>query len=290
MDEKKGMLYLVATPIGNLKDMSHRGIEVLQSVDFILAEDTRHSIKLLNHFEISKKMVSYHEHNQYTKADSIIRDLQNGKEIALITDAGTPGISDPGSHLVVLCQEHHIPYTIIPGPVALINALILSGQNTNRFIFDGFLPMKNSERHSRFEILKEETRTLIFYEAPHKLKSTLKDFLAVFGEERSISIVRELTKLYEEVLKFSLKEAVEYFETHDPKGEYVLVLEGMNEEELKEQQLEIVKETSLEEHMEKLLLSGLSKKDALKQMAKERQMNKRDLYSYFSNDQQDTEE
>jgi 16S rRNA (cytidine1402-2'-O)-methyltransferase len=284
MEETKGMLYLVATPIGNLRDMSLRGIEVLKSVDFILAEDTRHSIKLLNHFEIAKKLVSYHEHNQYTKADSIIHDLQNGKQIALITDAGTPGISDPGSHLVVLCQEHKIPYTIIPGPVALINALVLSGQNTNRFIFDGFLPMKNSERNNRFECLKQETRTLIFYEAPHKLKHTLKDFSQVFGEQRSISIVRELTKLYEEVLKFSLKEAVEYFDMHEPKGEYVLVVEGMNEEELNEHNLGLIKEVSLEDHMERLLSSGLSKKEALKQMAKERQMNKRDLYDYFSND------
>jgi len=287
MEETLGTLYLVATPIGNLKDMSQRGIDILNTVDLILAEDTRHSIKLLNHFAISKKMISYHEHNQYTKADSIIHDLEQGKNIALITDAGTPGISDPGSHLVLLCQEKKIPYTIIPGPVALINALILSGQNTNRFIFDGFLPMKHSERKIRFEMLKNETRTLIFYEAPHKLVHTLDDFLEVFGEDRSISIVRELTKVYEEVLKFSMKEAVEYFKTHEPKGEYVLVVEGMDEAILLEQRLEVIQEQSLEDHMEQLLKTGMNKKDALKYMAKERHMNKRDLYQYFSSDNQE---
>lgn len=285
MNEIQGMLYLVATPIGNLKDMSERGIEILKSVDFILAEDTRHSIKLLNHFEISKKMVSYHEHNQYTKADSILKDLQDGKKIALITDAGTPGISDPGSYLVTVCQEHKIPYTIIPGPVALINALILSGQNTNRFIFDGFLPLKNSERKKRFEQLKSETRTMIFYEAPHKLINTLKDFADLFGPSRSISVVRELTKVYEEVLKFPLSEALDYFEKNEPKGEYVLVVEGIDEAIIVEQQLESIREITLEKHMEQLLDSGMSKKDALKQMAKERHMNKRELYLYFSNDQ-----
>lgn len=284
MDETQGMLYLVATPIGNLKDMSERGIEVLRSVDFILAEDTRHSIKLLNHFEISKKMVSYHEHNQYTKADSILKDLSEGKKIALITDAGTPGISDPGSYLVTVCQEHKIPYTIIPGPVALINALILSGQNTNRFIFDGFLPMKNNERNKRFEQLRSETRTMIFYEAPHKLIHTLKDFAELFGTTRSISIVRELTKVYEEVLKFSIGEALDYVEVNEPKGEYVLVVEGIDEAVLLEQQLESIQEITLEAHMEQLLKTGMTKKDALKQMAKERQMNKRDLYLHFSND------
>lgn len=284
MDQRTGMLYLVATPIGNLKDMSQRGLEVLQSVDFILAEDTRHSIKLLNHFGISKKMVSYHEHNQYSKAESILNDLMEGKQIALITDAGTPGISDPGSHLVTVCQENKIPYTSIPGPVALINALVLSGQNTNRFVFEGFLPMKNSERAKRFEQLKQEMRTMVFYEAPHKLNHTLKDFALVFGETRSISVIKELTKVYEEVLKFTIKEAIEYFEIHEPKGEYVLVLEGMDETVLLEQQLEAISEISLEEHMSQLLATGITKKEALKQMAKERNMNKRDLYLHFSND------
>ncbi len=170
----QGKLYLIATPIGNLDDMSFRAVKTLEAVDYILAEDTRHSIKLLNHFNISKKLVSYHEHNQYTKAESIIRDLNEGKAVGLVTDAGTPGISDPGSYLVTLCQEHQIPYTIIPGPVAFANAVVLSGQNTNRMIFEGFLPTKKKERKIRLDLLATDTRTLVFYEAPHRLKATLK--------------------------------------------------------------------------------------------------------------------
>jgi len=278
-----GCLYLVATPIGNLDDMTFRAVKTLEFVDYILAEDTRHSIKLLNHFEISKKLVSYHEHNQYTKAESIMVDLRNGKNVGLVTDAGTPGISDPGSYLVILCQEEKIPYTIIPGPVAFVHALIVSGQNTNRLIFDGFLPMKNKERQKRFKLLQNETRTIIFYEAPHKLKNTLSDLLKAFGPMRSVSLVRELTKRYEEVLKFSLGEAVDYYKEHDPRGEYVIILEGISEEVLEEQKVESFKEISLEDQMEIYLTSGLTKKDAIKQIAVDRNMNKRDVYSHFMN-------
>ncbi len=278
------MLYLVATPIGNLEDMSFRSVKTLEAVDYILAEDTRHSIKLLNHFGLQKKLVAYHEHNQYTKAESVILDLQSGKAIGLITDAGTPGISDPGSYLVLLCQEYNIPYTIIPGPVAFVNAVVLSGQNTNRIVFEGFLPTKKKERKKRFDILAVDTRTLVFYEAPHHLKATLKDFLEVFGSKRSISLVREVTKMYEEVKKFSLEEAVAYFENVEPKGEYVLVLAGMSEEEKTQIEQEVYADISLEEHLEQFMCQGVSKKDAIKKIAAERHMNKRDVYAYFMND------
>jgi 16S rRNA (cytidine1402-2'-O)-methyltransferase len=283
---EKGSLYLIATPIGNLDDMTFRGVKTMEMVDYILAEDTRHSIKLLNHFQISKKLVSYHEHNQYTKAESIIADLEKGQNVGLVTDAGTPGISDPGSYLVLLCQERHIPYTIIPGPVAFVNALVLSGQNTNRMVFDGFLPMKNKERQKRFELLKNETRTIVFYEAPHKLKNTLKDLEKAFGPSRSVSLVRELTKRYEEVQKFTLNEANAYFAEADPKGEYVIVMEGILEEVLEEQKNESFKEVSLEDQLRIYIEDGLSKKEAIKQIAKDRGLNKRDIYTHFTNDHQ----
>ena len=275
-----GKLYLVATPIGNLEDMSFRAVKTLTEADYILAEDTRHSIKLLNHYEITKKMVSYHEHNQFTKAESILEDLREGKQVALITDAGTPGISDPGSYLVLRCQEEKIDYTIIPGPVALINALVLSGQNTNRFVFEGFLPMKNRERQKRFEILKDEMRTIIFYEAPHKLKETLKDLFKFFGE-RQVSLIRELTKIHEEVLRMSLSEAVFYYQDLEVKGEFVVILEGQKEELIEEEKALEFSKVSLEEQLELYLEEGLSKKDAIKRIAKERNLNKRDVYQHF---------
>ncbi len=280
----QGKLYLIATPIGNLDDMSFRAVKTLEAVDYILAEDTRHSIKLLNHFNISKKLISYHEHNQYTKAESIIQDLNEGKAVGLVTDAGTPGISDPGSYLVTLCQEHQIPYTIIPGPVAFANAVVLSGQNTNRMIFEGFLPTKKKERKIRLDLLATDTRTLIFYEAPHRLKATLKDFANAFGAKRSISLVRELTKMYEEVKKTTLGEAMEYYTQTDPKGEYVLVVAGMSEQEREHIEQEEYASISLEEQMEALLDQGLSKKEAIKQIAASRHMNKREVYAHFTND------
>lgn len=277
----KGMLYLIATPIGNLDDMTFRAVKTLEFVDYVLAEDTRHSIKLLNHFDISKKLVSYHEHNQYTKAQSIVNDLENGINVGLVTDAGTPGISDPGSYLVVLCQENDIPYTIIPGPVAFVNALILSGQNTNRLVFDGFLPMKKKERQKRLELLQTESRTIVFYEAPHKLKNTLNDLLKAFGPERSVSLVRELTKRFEEVIKLSLYDANEYYKEVDPRGEFVIVLEGIDEDILEEAKARKFDDISLESQMEQYIAQGLNKKEAIKQIAKDRGMNKRDVYSYF---------
>ncbi len=281
METTKGCLYLVATPIGNLDDMSFRAVKTLEEVDYILAEDTRHSIKLLNHFDIHKKLVSYHEHNQYDKAESILSDLERGLKIALVTDAGTPGISDPGSHLVLRCQEKDLAYTIIPGPVAFVNALILSGQNTNRMVFEGFLPLKKKERRKRLELISKETRTILFYEAPHKLKNTIKDLRSTLGGKRSISLVRELTKRYEEVLKMSLDEAVDYYEDMDIKGEFVLVLEGISEEVLEEEKQEVLAEISMDDQMADCLIKGMSKKDAIKWIAKERGLPKREVYQHF---------
>ena len=199
----------------------------------------------------------------------------------MVTDAGTPGISDPGSYLVILCQENNIPYTIIPGPVAFVNALILSGQNTNRLVFDGFLPMKKKERQNRLELLQTETRTIVFYEAPHKLKNTLSDLLKAFGPDRSVSLVREITKRFEEVTKLSLEKANEYYKEVDPRGEYVIVLEGIDEAVLFEAKAKEFDNISLEDQMKDYLSKGLTKKDAIKQIAKDRGMNKRDVYSYF---------
>ena len=281
MVSDKGCLYLVATPIGNLEDMSYRAVKTLEDVDYILAEDTRHSIKLLNHFDIHKKLVSYHEHNQYVKADSILGDLKNGRKVALITDAGTPGISDPGSHLVLRCQEESIDYTIIPGPVAFVNALVISGQNTNRMVFEGFLPMKKKERQRRLEIISKDTRTIVFYEAPHKLKNTIKDLKSTLGGERSISFVRELTKRYEEVIKMTLEEAEAYYKDMEIKGEFVLLIEGMSEEQVELERQEALAEISMDDQMDEFIKQGLTKKDAIKAIAKERGLPKREVYQYF---------
>lgn len=276
-----GKLSLVATPIGNLQDMSKRGITTLEEADYILAEDTRHSIKLLNHYDIKKKLVSYHEHNQYDKAQSIMKDLQEGKQIALVTDAGTPGISNPGSYLVKCCHEEDIEVTSIPGPVAFVNALLISGQNTNRFIFEGFLPTKNRERKERLEELQQDTRTLIFYEAPHKLRKTLDDMASYFGMERSISFVKELTKLHENVYKTQIGEAIDYYKEHEPKGEFVVVVAGLDEAIKKEQKAKAFEEMSMEEHLSMYIEQGLSKKESIKKIAKDRNMNKREVYGYF---------
>lgn len=225
-----GTLYLIGTPIGNLNDFSPRAVETLSSVDFIAAEDTRVTLKLLNHFDIHKPLVSYYEHNKYASGEKIVQRILAGESCGLVTDAGMPAVSDPGEDIVRMCMDHHIPVTTIPGPTALITALVLSGLPTGRFCFEGFLSTNNKSRREHLEELQGESRTMIFYEAPHKLRKTLSDLKAAFGEERRITLCRELTKLHEEVLPFSLSEAVQYYEEHDPKGEYVLILEGRPEE------------------------------------------------------------
>ena len=225
-----GTLYLIGTPIGNLSDFSPRAVETLSTVDFIAAEDTRVTLKLLNHFDIHKPLVSYYEHNKYASGEKIVQRILNGESCGLMTDAGMPAVSDPGEDIVRMCMEQSIPVTVIPGPTALITALVLSGLPTGRFCFEGFLSTNNKSRREHLEELTGEPRTMIFYEAPHKLRKTLSDLKDVFGEGRKITLCRELTKLHEEILPFSLSDAVRYYEEHDPKGEYVLIVEGRPEE------------------------------------------------------------
>lgn len=273
------MLYLCATPIGNLGDISRRCIETLEGVDMIAAEDTRHTLKLLNHFGIQKPMTSYHEHNKKEKGEYLLGLLKDGKNIALVSDAGTPAISDPGEDLVKLCIENDIEVTSIPGPVAGINALILSGFPTRRFAFEGFLAVQKKQKKEHLESIKNDTHTLIFYEAPHKLITTLTDMQSVFGD-RKIALVRELTKMHEEVMRTTLSEALEYYKENQPRGEYVIVVSGAAEDEVKAED-EWWNGMSIEEHVDEYIKRGQTSKDAIKQVAGDRKMPKRDVYNEY---------
>ena len=275
-----GKLFLCATPIGNLGDMTPRVIETLESVDVIAAEDTRNSIKLLNHFNIKTPMTSYHEYNKIEKADTLIAQMLAGKNIALITDAGTPAISDPGEVLVQKCQEAGITVTSLPGPAACITALTLSGLSTRRFCFEGFLSSDKKERKAVLEDLKEESRTMILYEAPHHLKGTLKELYGVLGN-RKITLCRELTKKFETVFPTTLEDALEYYESNDPRGEYVLVLEGKSHQQKEEEKQASFSEMSIEDHMKIYEDKGVDRKEAMKLVAKERGISKRDVYNYL---------
>lgn len=272
-----GILYLCATPIGNLGDMTQRCIDTLQEVDLIAAEDTRNSIKLLNHFGIKVPMTAYHEYNKYDKAETLVTKLLQGQNVALITDAGTPGISDPGEVLVQKCYENNIPVTSLPGCCALINALIISGLPTRRFCFEAFLPMEKKERTQILEELKTETRTIILYEAPHKLKKTLNDLLDTLGD-RQIALCKELTKRFENVFRTNLSGAVSFYEENEPKGEYVLVLSGRDRQDIEKENQEDWLDLSLKEHMDFYLNQGMDKKEAMKNVAKNRGISKRDVY------------
>ena len=275
-----GKLYLCATPIGNLGDMTPRVIETLENVDVIAAEDTRNSIKLLNHFNIKTPMTSYHEYNKVEKAENLIAQMQAGKNIALITDAGTPAISDPGEVLVQKCQEAGIVVTSLPGPAACITALTLSGLSTRRFCFEGFLPAEKKERKDILEDLKEESRTMILYEAPHHLKGTLKELKEALGN-RKITLCRELTKKFETIFPTTLDDALEYYESNDPRGEYVLVLEGKSHKQKAEEKQALALEIPIEEHMKMYEDKGIDRKEAMKLVAKERGISKRDVYNYL---------
>ena len=275
-----GKLYLCATPIGNLGDMTPRVIETLESVDVIAAEDTRNSIKLLNHFNIKTPMTSYHEYNKVEKAENLIAQMQAGKNIALITDAGTPAISDPGEVLVQKCQEAGITVTSLPGPAACITALTLSGLSTRRFCFEGFLPADKKERKAVLEDLKVESRTMILYEAPHHLKGTLKELYDVLGN-RKITLCRELTKKFETIFPTTLEDSLEYYESNDPRGEYVLVLEGKSHQQKAEEKQAVLSEIPIEEHMKMYEDKGIDRKEAMKLVAKERGISKRDVYNYL---------
>lgn len=270
-----GKLYLVATPIGNLGDLSERAIKVLSEVDFIAAEDTRNSMRLLSHLGISKPMVSYFEHNKRERGEQIAARLESGESCALITDAGTPAISDPGEDMVALCAERGIPVTSIPGPVASITALTLSGLPTGRFTFEGFLSTNKSERRAHLKSLETETRTMLFHEAPHKLKATLADLAATFGIDRRIALCRELTKLNEEIQRMTLSEAIAHYEVNDPRGEYVLVVEGAKNAPAV---AVFWSDMTIPDHVEHYIASGLSKMDAIKQTAKDRGLPKNEVY------------
>ena len=273
-----GVLYLCATPIGNLNDMSPRVIETLKDADLIAAEDTRNSIKLLNHFDIDTPMTSYHEFNKVEKAKTLIGKLKEGQNIALITDAGTPAISDPGEVLVKMCQEENITVTSLPGPAALIVALTLSGLSTRRFCFEGFLPPEKKERRRILEELTNESRTIILYEAPHHLKGTLAELKEALGDRR-ITLCRELTKKFESVMPTTIFKAVSYYDENEPRGEYVLVIEGKSfREKDEERQLGFVK-LSIEEHMKLYEDQGIDRKEAMKLVAKDRGVSKRDIYN-----------
>lgn len=277
-----GTLYLCATPIGNLGDMTPRVVETLKSVDVIAAEDTRNSIKLLNHFGITASMTSYHEYNKIEKADQLIQKLMQGMDVALITDAGTPAISDPGEVLVQKCHQSGIAVTSLPGAAACITALTVSGLSTRRFCFEGFLPADKKEKAMVLEELKEETRTIILYEAPHHLVRTLKDLHEAVGN-RNITLCRELTKKFETILPTTIEEALERYETEEPRGEYVLVIEGKSRKEKKEAEIRRWEQLSIEEHMAYYTEDGLDDKAAMKQVAKDRGVSKRDIYQYLLN-------
>lgn len=277
-----GILYLCATPIGNLGDMTPRVTETLRAVDIIAAEDTRNSIRLLNHFEIKTSMTSYHEYNKIEKADYLVEQLLQGKNVALITDAGTPAISDPGEVLVQKCQQVNIKVTSLPGASACITALTLSGLGTRRFCFEGFLPADKKEKAEVLQELQEESRTIILYEAPHRLIRTLKELYDNVGNRR-VTLCRELTKKFETILPTTLEDALAYYETEEPRGEYVIVLEGKSRQEKKNEEKETWQAIPIEEHMAYYEKEGMDKKSAMKQVAKDRGMTKREVYQYLLN-------
>ena len=276
-----GTLYLCATPIGNLGDITQRVLDTLNEVDLIAAEDTRNTLRLLNHFDIKKPMTSYHEHNKYEKAQELLRRLHQGENIAVVTDAGTPAISDPGEVLAALCIEDGIRVTSLPGACALITALTMSGMPARRFCFEGFLPSDKSDKKERRRILDQlrtEERTIILYEAPHHLRATLADLRDSLGGDRRITLCRELTKRFEEALPFTLDSAIQYYEENDPRGEYVLVLAGADPAQLQSQTRAAYEPLSIEDHMQQYLDQGLTQKEAMRRVAADRGLSRRDVY------------
>lgn len=268
-----GILYLVATPIGNLGDMTPRAVETLQGVDLIAAEDTRHTGKLLQHFQILTPQISYHDHNRHGRTQELLAKLQAGQNIALVSDAGTPGISDPGQELVAACGESNIEVVPIPGATALIAALISSGLATDRFVFEGFLPTKNQPRHKALQSLAREERTIILYEAPHRLLATLTDLQIALGSNRTLTVARELTKYHEQFWRGNLQTAIAYFTENSPKGEFCLVMEGAPEEDSPN-----FSQENLIDELKALLKQGLSRSQASRQLAEETQLPRRQLY------------
>ena len=272
-----GILYLVATPIGNLEDMTFRAVRILKEADLIAAEDTRNSQKLRNHFEIHTPMTSYHEFNKYDKAEQLIQKLLSGGNVALITDAGTPGISDPGEVLVAKCYENGIPVVPVPGACAAVNALVASGLPTGRFVFEAFLPSGNKERKEALESLRDEMRTIVLYEAPHRLRKTLAELLEILGD-REITVCKELTKRHENFHKMTLIQAQNFYLENEPKGEYVLVIQGKSKAELRNEQIAEWEKLSLEEHLKMYMDAGMTKKEAIKKTASDRKLTKQEVY------------
>lgn len=281
-----GILYLCATPIGNLEDMTFRAVRILREADLIAAEDTRNSIKLLSHFEIRTPMTSYHEYNKIEKGKKLTALLLEGKNIALITDAGTPGISDPGEELVKMCHEAGVTVTAVPGAAACVTALTISGLPTRRFAFEAFLPSDKKERREVLEELKDETRTIVIYEAPHRLVRTLEELLETLGD-RQMSVCRELTKKHETVCQATLEEACAYYRAHEPRGECVLVIRGRSREELRRESQRKWEELSLEEHMRYYADQGADRKEAMKRVAKDRGISKREVYQALLRTEED---
>lgn len=278
-EQSAGMLYLCATPIGNLEDVTMRVRRILEEADLIAAEDTRQSVKLLNHYGIHTPLISYHEHNKRERTPALVQRMLAGECVALVTDAGTPAISDPGEDLVRACYEAGVPVTSLPGPSAVITALTLSGMSARRFTFEGFLPMEKKERKAVLERFAETTCTTIFYEAPHRLRKTLALLAETVGGDRSIAICKELTKKHEAALHFTLEEAIAFFEKQEPRGEFALVVEGMDNREQRQKREQQWKEMPLEEHMKLYLDQGKTKKEAMKEVAKDRGVSKRDVYA-----------
>ena len=273
----QGTLYLCATPIGNLEDITYRVLRILKEVDLIAAEDTRNSIKLLNHFEIHTPMTSYHEYNKFEKGQELVEELRAGRNIALITDAGMPGISDPGEELVKMCAEAEIPVTVLPGACACVTALTVSSLGTRRFAFEAFLPMDKKERQSILEEMKSETRTMVLYEAPHRLLKTLGELKEILGNRR-ISICRELTKKHETIFRTDLEAAIRHYEAEAPRGECVLVIEGRSREEIEKEKQEAWEEMTIADHVALYEKQGIARKEAMRLAAKDRGVSKRDIY------------
>ncbi len=274
----RGTLYICATPIGNLGDITARVLEALEQADVIAAEDTRNTLRLLNHFGIKKPLTSYHEHNRYEKADEIIRQLLAGQNVALVTDAGTPVISDPGEVLIAKCMEQGIPVTSLPGACALITALTMSGLSARRFCFEGFLPTEKKERARILSALAAEERTIVLYEAPHHLRATLKELSVSLGEARRVTLCRELTKKFEEAIPTTLGEAVIFYDSQEPRGEYVLVIEGADPEKRMQAEREDWEKLTVQEHVAMYEAQGLARKDAMKKAAEDRGVSKREIY------------
>lgn len=277
----KGSLFICGTPIGNLEDISLRCLKTLKESDIIAAEDTRHTLKLLNYYEIKTPLTSYHEHNKLSKGPKIIDMILEGKNIALVSDAGMPGISDPGSDLIKLCYENDINITVIPGPTAEVTALVLSGLDTRSYCFEGFLPANKKQRKSVIDRIKKDTRTIVLYEAPHHLLKTLKELFEEIGN-RNIAAVKELTKKYETVKRGNLKSLIEFFTENEPKGEFVIVIEGIPEDSIKENEKEEWNKISIDEHMNYYINKNIDRKNAMKQVAKDRGVSKREIYNYLN--------